>query len=49
MDQYGVRLNVLGKRELLPPSVQAAVREAEELTAKNSRYAMRPSRIPGGG
>ena len=38
LQQYGVRLNVLGKKELLPASVQAAIREAEQLTAKNNRY-----------
>ncbi|KAJ3530525.1 hypothetical protein NM688_g7695 [Phlebia brevispora] len=37
LDQYGVRLNVLGKKELLPASVQAAVRKAEEMTAKNNK------------
>ena len=38
LDEYGVRLNVLGKKELLPPSVQAAVEKAEQMTAKNTRY-----------
>lgn len=38
LDRYGVRLNVLGKRHLLPPSVQEAVRKAEEMTCKNDKY-----------
>ncbi|RDB22883.1 Dehydrodolichyl diphosphate synthase complex subunit SPAC4D7.04c [Hypsizygus marmoreus] len=32
LDQYGVRLNVVGRTELLPESVQQAVRRAESLT-----------------
>ncbi len=39
LDQYGVRLNVLGKREMLPPSVRAAIKKAEDMTAKNDRCA----------
>jgi len=37
LDQYGVRLNVLGKTELLPERVQKAVAEAEALTRHNDR------------
>ncbi|KAF8641724.1 hypothetical protein AX16_009843 [Volvariella volvacea WC 439] len=37
LDEYGVRLNVLGRKELLPPSVQEAVRRAEDLTRHNTR------------
>jgi len=37
LDTHGVRLNVLGKTELLPPSVQAAVRKAEDMTRHNDR------------
>ena len=37
LDTHGVRLNVLGKRELLPLSVQVAVRKAEDLTRHNDR------------
>jgi len=35
LDTHGVRLNVLGKTELLPLSVRAAVRKAEDLTRHN--------------
>ncbi|KZT69891.1 Di-trans-poly-cis-decaprenylcistransferase [Daedalea quercina L-15889] len=37
LQQYGVRLNVLGKTSLLPPKVQVAVRKAEEMTRGNDR------------
>ncbi|THH00217.1 hypothetical protein EW026_g2284 [Hermanssonia centrifuga] len=37
LDEYGVRLNVLGKTELLPSRVQAAIRKAEEMTRHNDR------------
>jgi undecaprenyl pyrophosphate synthase len=37
LDTHGVRLNVLGKTELLPASVQAAVRKAEDMTRHNDR------------
>ncbi|CAA7267203.1 unnamed protein product [Cyclocybe aegerita] len=37
LDEYGVRLNVIGKQELLPASVQAAVAKAEGMTAHNTR------------
>ncbi|KAI9573671.1 Decaprenyl diphosphate synthase-like protein [Boletus coccyginus] len=36
LDRHGVRLNVLGRRELLPPSVQAAVEKAENMTRHNN-------------
>ncbi|KAF9220904.1 Di-trans-poly-cis-decaprenylcistransferase [Gyrodon lividus] len=36
LDKYGVRLNVLGKRDLFPPSVQAAVGKAESMTRHNN-------------
>lgn len=35
-DKHGVRLNVLGRRELLPPSVQTAVEVAERVTRHNN-------------
>jgi ditrans,polycis-polyprenyl diphosphate synthase len=35
--RYGVRLNVLGRTELLPPAVRAAVREAEDMTRTHDR------------
>ncbi|KZT35469.1 Di-trans-poly-cis-decaprenylcistransferase [Sistotremastrum suecicum HHB10207 ss-3] len=37
LDQYGVRLNVLGKRDLLPESVRAAAERAESLTRQNDK------------
>ncbi|KLO14873.1 dehydrodolichyl diphosphate synthetase [Schizopora paradoxa] len=37
LEQYGIRLNVLGKVSLFPEDVQAVVRRAEELTKHNSR------------
>ena len=37
LDKYGVRLNVIGKTELLPPAVQAAVKRAEDLTRSNDK------------
>ncbi len=36
LEQYGIRLNVLGKVSLFPEDVQAVVRRAEELTKRNS-------------
>ncbi|KAJ8475428.1 hypothetical protein ONZ45_g15615 [Pleurotus djamor] len=37
LEEYGVRLNVVGRKDLLPERVQAAAREAEEITKHNSR------------
>jgi len=37
LSQHGIRLHVLGHRELLPSHVQAAVEIAEELTRQNTR------------
>jgi ditrans,polycis-polyprenyl diphosphate synthase len=37
LSRYGVRLNVLGRTELLPPAVQEAVREAEDMTQAHDR------------
>lgn len=37
-DRHGIRLNVLGRRELFPPNVQAAVQEAEDLTRHNNTW-----------
>jgi len=37
LDQYGVRLNVLGKIEMLPENVQKSVRVAQEITKKNDK------------
>ncbi|KIM54456.1 hypothetical protein SCLCIDRAFT_136727 [Scleroderma citrinum Foug A] len=36
LDKYGVRLNVLGNRSLLPPNVQIAIEKAENMTRHNS-------------
>ena len=40
LDEYGVRLNVLGRIEMLPESVQKSVRVAHEMTKNNNRYAV---------
>lgn len=37
LDRYGVRLNVLGKIEMLPESVQRSVRTAQDMTRNNTR------------
>ncbi|KAH6886721.1 Decaprenyl diphosphate synthase-like protein [Coprinopsis sp. MPI-PUGE-AT-0042] len=37
LDQYGVRLNVIGRTNLLPESVRAAVKKAEDMTRNNNR------------
>ncbi len=37
LEEYGVRLNVLGKRELLPGSVQEAIQRAENMTRAHNR------------
>jgi ditrans,polycis-polyprenyl diphosphate synthase len=37
LDEHGVRLNVVGKIELLPQSVQRAIRKAENMTRHNNR------------
>lgn len=36
LDQYDVRVNILGQRYLLPLDVQEAVKEIEDLTAGHS-------------
>ena len=38
LDEYGVRLNVLGKVEMLPENVQKSVRTAQEMTKNNDKY-----------
>ena len=40
LDKYGVRLNVLGNRSLLPPNVQIAIEKAENMTRHNSACVM---------
>ncbi|KAK0464443.1 dehydrodolichyl diphosphate synthetase [Desarmillaria tabescens] len=37
LEEYGVRLNVLGKRELLPKPVREAIRMAENMTRGHNR------------
>ncbi|EAU85142.1 dehydrodolichyl diphosphate synthetase [Coprinopsis cinerea okayama7 len=37
LDKYGVRLNVLGRKELLPEPVRAAIAKAEDMTRNNKR------------
>ncbi|KAL0955687.1 hypothetical protein HGRIS_001911 [Hohenbuehelia grisea] len=37
LDEYGVRLHIIGRKELLPESVQAVARKAEEMTQHNDR------------
>ncbi|KAG5652311.1 hypothetical protein H0H81_005461 [Sphagnurus paluster] len=37
LDQYGVRLNVIGRIDMLPEQVQSAVRKAERMTLHNDR------------
>jgi len=39
LDEYGVRLNVLGRVEMLPEKVQESVRVAQEMTRNNDRCA----------
>jgi len=38
LDEYGVRLNVIGRVELFPKSVQRAIWQAETKTRHNNRY-----------
>ncbi|TFK18866.1 dehydrodolichyl diphosphate synthetase [Coprinopsis marcescibilis] len=37
LDEYGVRLNVIGRTEMFPEPVQAAIRKAEAMTRQNKR------------
>ena len=37
LQQYGVRLNVVGRKDMLPDSVREAVHVAEEMTRNNDR------------
>jgi len=39
LDEYGVRLNVLGRIEMLPENVQESVRIAQDMTKNNHKYA----------
>lgn len=38
LDEYGVRLNVIGRIELFPKRVQDAARKAEKITRHNDRF-----------
>ncbi|KAI0701314.1 Decaprenyl diphosphate synthase-like protein [Cytidiella melzeri] len=37
LEQHGIRLNVVGRKDLLPPAVQEAVKKAEDLTRNNDK------------
>lgn len=37
LQEYGVRLNIIGRRRALPPAVREAAQKAEELTRNNTR------------
>jgi ditrans,polycis-polyprenyl diphosphate synthase len=37
LEEYGVRLNIIGRKELLPPTVQQAAQRAEDLTRHNDK------------
>lgn len=46
--RYGVRVNVLGRRELLPKGVRKAAEEAERVTKKYSNYTLNIALAYGG-
>lgn len=37
LDRYGIRVVVLGRKDLLPPDMQASVAKVESMTAYNRR------------
>jgi ditrans,polycis-polyprenyl diphosphate synthase len=37
LDRHGVRLNVLGRIEMLPENMQKSVRDAQEMTKNNNK------------
>lgn len=37
LDQYGVRLNIVGRKDMLPEDVQVAARQVEDMTRHNTR------------
>lgn len=37
LDYFGVRINVVGRKDLLPEELQAAIQHVEESTANNTR------------
>lgn len=38
LDHYGVRINVVGRKDLLPDSLQRAIEHTERATMNNQRY-----------
>lgn len=40
LNEYGVRLNVIGKTDLLPKNVLTVINKAQALTKTNSRYVL---------
>lgn len=38
LQQYGIRVFMIGRKDLLPPDVQLACSNIEQATAKNTRY-----------
>lgn len=39
LDEWGVRVSIVGRRALLPPRVRKALERAEHMTRHNDRYA----------
>jgi len=37
LERYGVRVNIIGRVEMLPEDVQEAVRHAENMTRQNTK------------
>jgi ditrans,polycis-polyprenyl diphosphate synthase len=37
LDQYGVRLNVIGRKDMLPPDLQQVIQQAEDMTRHHDR------------
>ena len=37
LDHYGVRINVIGRKDLLPYTLQDAIRHVEQITENNTR------------
>lgn len=44
LQEYGVRIRFIGRREMFPEDVRAAVEEMEEMTAKHTRWVWTPTR-----
>ena len=45
LHQHGVRLNVLGRTEMLPGGVQKSIRIAQEMTKNNNKWPFHISRL----